>query len=147
MGFFDLFKRLKDRKSKNTITVAKKREPTPEELLINKMWDLWAEEKLPSPVADLMLYQAEVNNGGHDQFFENASNTEEDNLPEIVETLCSVLGDTLKANLQKAYKAYLELYDDEDALCEIYEECDSVFYENEGEVEALLKEYARTMQV
>ena len=51
------------------------------------------------------------------------------------------------ANLQKAYKAFTELYDDEDALSEIYEECDNVFYDNEGEVEALLKEYARTMQV
>ena len=134
MSFFDLFKK-------------KKKEQPIEELQWNKMWDLWAEEEAESPYAELMLYEAEVNNGGHDQFFENASNSEDDELPRIVETLCSILGDTLKANLQKAYKAFTELYDDEDALCEIYEECDNVFYDNEGEVEALLKEYARTMQV
>lgn len=134
MSFFDLFKK-------------KKKEQPIEELQWNKMWDLWMDEEAVSPYAELMLYEAEVNNGGHDQFFENASNSEDDELPRIVETLCSILGDTLKANLQKAYKAFTELYDDEDALSEIYEECDNVFYDNEGEVEALLKEYARTMQV
>ena len=139
MSFFDMFKRKKLSK---------------EELQWNKMWDLWMDEEAASPYAELMLYEAEVNNGGHDQFFENANNDiEDDVLPSIVETLCSVLGDTLKENLMKAYNAYTELSadlddpDNEDALCKILDECDNVFYENEGEVEALLKEYAKTLTV
>lgn len=37
----------------------------------NKMWDLWVEERIESPYAELMTYQSEVNNGGHDQYFSN----------------------------------------------------------------------------
>ena len=35
----------------------------------DKMLDLWVEGAAESPYAELMTYQAEVNNGGHDQYF------------------------------------------------------------------------------
>lgn len=145
MGFFDFFKRLKDRKDKNTITVArrnseKKRELTPEELLINKMWDLWAEEKLPSPVADLMLYQAEVNNGGHDQFFFNLDNSLDDNaLAKTMAALRSVLTGGLLDNLERAYAAFKSYDDDEDGTAKIEDECDDYYYDHEDEINLLLE--------
>lgn len=140
MGFFDLFKKLKDRKSKNTITVAKKREPTPEELLINKMWDLWAEDKLPSPVADLMLYQAEVNNGGHDQFFFNLDNsTDGDALAKAMAALRSVLTGGLLDNLERAYAAFRSYDENEDEAAKIEDECDDYYYEHEDEINLLLE--------
>ena len=40
----------------------------------NKMWELWAEEQADAPYAQLMTYQSEINNGGHDQYFTNAEN-------------------------------------------------------------------------
>ena len=146
MGFFDLFKKIKDKKSKNTITVTKgsggnkKRELSPEELLVNRMWDLWSEEKLPSPVADLMLYQAEVNNGGHDQFFFNLDNsTDDDALEKAVAALRSVLTGGLLANFEKAYAAFKSYDEDEDKSAEIEGECDDYYYEHEDEINLLLE--------
>ena len=60
MGFFDIFKR-------------KKAAPTTDQKL-NKMWDLWADDKLDLPCAKLMKYESEVNNGGHSQYFFNVAN-------------------------------------------------------------------------
>jgi len=39
----------------------------------NKMWELWSDEQVSSPYAELMTYQSEVENGGHDQFFYNST--------------------------------------------------------------------------
>lgn len=56
MGVFRFFKK-------------NKAEPTDEQKKWNKMWDLWAEGRADSPYAELMTYQSEINNGGHDQYF------------------------------------------------------------------------------
>ena len=61
MGLFDFFKK-------------KKVELTEEQLKWNKMWELWAEEKVASPYSELMTYQSEINNGGHSQYFTNIKN-------------------------------------------------------------------------
>ena len=45
-----------------------------EQLQWNKMWDLWVEGEVDSPYAELMEYQSQVNNGGHDQYFINVDN-------------------------------------------------------------------------
>ena len=60
MGLFDFFKK------KKTETGL-----TDEQLRWNKIWDLWAEGKAKSPYSELMTYDGEVNNGGHDQYFFN----------------------------------------------------------------------------
>ncbi len=72
MGFFDFFK---SKKKKNQEPVVRKL--TNDELKWNKMWELWTEEKIPSPYNELMTYNSEVNNGGHAQFFDNIENRED----------------------------------------------------------------------
>ena len=127
MSFFNLFKK-------------KKKEQPIEELKWNKMWDLWAEEKASSPYAELMTYESEINNGGHMQFFDNVSNTSD--LPQVISVLYTILNGVLKQNLVTAYNAYLEYEgndDQEDKLNEILDDCDNVFYENESEIEQILK--------
>lgn len=132
MSFFNLFKK-------------KKKEQPIEELKWNKMWDLWSEEKASSPYAELMTYESEINNGGHMQFFDNVSNT--DDLPQTISILYTVLDGILKQNLENAYRAYSEHQKDEDTLDEVLNECDNVFYEHESEIENILKEYARTIKI
>ena len=61
MGLFDIFK--------------KKVELTEEQQKWNKIWDLWMEKKAENPYAELMTYQSEVNNGGHDQYFTHFENS------------------------------------------------------------------------
>lgn len=134
MGLFDVFKK-------------KEVELTREELQWNKMWDLWTEEKAESPYAELMTYQSEVNNGGHDQYFLNVENT--GNLEKEMSALEQILSARLKENLKKAYQAYLVLEeneDDEDAE-EILEQCDDTFWENEEEINQALEKYASKMQL
>ena len=135
MGLFDVFKK-------------KEVELTKEELQWNKMWDLWTEEKADSPYAELMTYQSEINNGGHMQFFDNVSNTSD--LPQVISVLYIILNGVLKQNLVTAYNAYLEYEgndNQEDKLDEILDDCDNVFYENESEIEQILKGYAATIDL
>ena len=129
MGLFDLFKK-------------KKVELTEEQLKWNKMWDLWTDGEAESPYAELMTYQSEINNGGHDQYFTNVENT--GNLGKEMSALDQILPAKLKDNLNKAYKAYLilEKKDEDEEAEETLEQCDDVFYENEEEINRLLEEYA-----
>lgn len=134
MGLFDLFKK-------------KKPQLTEEQLKWNKMWELWTEEKVESPYKELMTYQSEVNNGGHDQYFTNVENSGD--LQKDTSALEQILSSKLKKNLQKAYKAYLVLEEKEDdeKAEEILEQCDDVFYENEEEINHMLEEYASKMEL
>ena len=129
MGLFDIFKK-------------KKVELTEEQLKWNKMWELWTEEKVASPYAELMTYQSEINNGGHDQYFTNIENTSD--LNKEISALEQILSAELKNNLNKAYKAYLilEKKEEDEEAEETLEQCDDVFYENEEEINRLLEEYA-----
>ena len=124
------------------MTFEKKKQLTEEQLKWNKMWELWAEEKITSPYAELMTYQSEINNGGHDQYFTNVENTGD--LNKDIAALEQILSSELKDNLNKAYKAYLilEENDEDEEAEEVLEQCDGVFYENEEEINRLLEEYA-----
>ena len=129
MGLFDIFKKTKV-------------ELTEEQLKWNKMWELWTEEKVDSPYAELMTYQSEINNGGHDQYFTNVENISD--LNKEISALEQILSAELKNNLNKAYKAYLilEKKEEDEEAEETLEQCDDVFYENEEEINRLLEEYA-----
>lgn len=134
MGVFDFF-----RKDKVELSDEQKK--------WNKMWELWVEGQADSPYAELMTYQSEINNGGHDQYFFNIGNT--DDLQKEVAVLDGILSAKLKSNLQDAYEAYLVLDEKEaDEKAEkIMEQCDDVFYENEEEINCILKEYADIIQL
>lgn len=129
MGLFDLFK------TKNT-------DLTEEQRKWNKMWDMWVEGQVDSPYAELMTYQSEINNGGHDQYFTNVENTGD--LQKEIMVLRNVLSPKLNENLKKAYEAYviLEEKDEDEQAEEALSQCDDVFYENEDEVNCILEEYA-----
>ena len=120
----------------------KKVELTEDQKKWNKMWELWAEGETESPYTELMTYQGEINNGGHDQYFTNVENTGD--LQKDMTALETILSEKLKNNLRKAYQAYLEIKEKEDDECaeEIMEQCDDVFYENEEEINHILEEYA-----
>ena len=134
MGLFDFLKK-------------KKVELTEEQQKWNKMWDLWVEGKVDSPYAEMMTYQSEINNGGHDQYFVNVENTGD--LQKEMSALEKILSPKLNNNLQKAYEAYLVLEEnEEDEKAEgVLEQCDDVFYENEEEINRLLKEYATRIEI
>ena len=133
MGLFALFKK-------------KQGKLTEEQQKWNKMWDLWSEEKADSPYAQLMTYQSEVNNGGHHQYFTNVENTAD--LQNEMSVLEMILPVKHKDNLQKAYKAYLVLKEKEDERAEeVLEQCDDVFYENETELNCILEEYAKKIEL
>ena len=134
MGLFDFLKK-------------KEVKLTDEQKKWNKMWELWTEGEVDSPYAELMTYQSEINNGGHDQYFLNVENTGD--LKKEMSALETVLSAKLKNNLQKAYKAYLVLEEKEDdeTAEEIMEQCDDVFYENEEEINHMLEEYSAKIEL
>lgn len=134
MGLLDVFKK-------------KKVKLTKEQLKWNKMWELWTEERVKSPYAELMTYQSEINNGGHSQYFCNVENVSD--LQKEMSELQIILTPILSENLKKAYKAYLileENEEDENAE-EILEQCDDIVYENEEQINHLLEEYANELEI
>lgn len=131
--FFEFFK-----KKRTTITE--------KELKMNKIWELWAEDHVVSPYAELMTYQSEVNNGGHAQYFNNVLNSK--NIQKELSSLQTVLPIQLKGILKKAYFAYLALEENDDEQAEeILKQCDSAFYENEEKINRLLEEYTEKMKL
>ncbi len=135
---FDLFKR----KKKDTVVDIALSE---DDEKWNKMWDMWVNGEIPSPYNELMTYQSEINNGGHSQYFLNTENTED--VSTIMASLSSILPQLLKENLKTAYKAALLLDKDEEneEAEEILEECDNVFYENEEEINFILKAFCKEL--
>lgn len=133
MGILGLFKK-------------KKVKLTDEQLKWNKMWELWIDEKVPSPYAELMTYQSEINNGGHAQYFFNLSSICD--LQKEMATLETILPSQLKETLKTAYSAFLALEESDDKKTEeILEQSDNSFYKNEKEINRILQEYADTIEL
>ena len=134
MGVFGFFKK-------------RKRELSHEQKKWNKMWELWAENRADTPYAEVMTYQSEVNNGGHNQYFLNVEQTGD--LQAEISILENVLSEELRSNLLTAYDAYQMLADKEsDEEWEaILEGCDNVFFKNEEEINRILKEYASKIEL
>ena len=119
----------------------KKTNPPAEEEKLDKLWDLWEKNAVKSPYAQLMTYEAEVNNGGHSQYFFNLANCGD--LKAEVDAIRPILPALLQDNLQRGYDAFAA----QDDICdedndELFEECDNIFYENEHLIIAVLKAYA-----
>ena len=134
MGVFSFFK-----KSKVELTDEQKK--------WNKMWDLWAEGRADSPYAELMTYQSEINNGGHDQYFFNIENS--GNLQKEMTVLKTVLPAKLRDNLQNAYDAYLKLTNEEsdEQAGTILSQYDDEFYKVEEDINRILREYASQIEL
>ena len=132
MGLFDIFK-----KKKATLTTDQK---------LDKMWDLWADNKLELPCAKLMKYESEVNNGGHSQYFFNIANSAD--LAAEVEAVLSMLPEPLRENLARGYTAFSAQDDISDVVNdEIFEECDDVFYEHEQLIIDIIYEAAKNFTI
>ena len=134
MGVFSFFK-----KSKVELTDEQKK--------WNKMWDLWVEGRTDSPYSELMTYQSEINNGGHDQYFFNIENS--GNLQKEMAVLKTVLPAELRDNLQNAYDAYLKLTNEEsdEQAGTILSQYDDEFYKVEEDINRILREYASQIEL
>lgn len=134
MGIMSFFKKNKHGKSE-------------EENKLDRLWKLWAQDQAGHPYGDLMTYQAEVNNGGHHQYFSNVEETGD--LSAAMAALESVLSEALQSNLRTAYEAYLKFEEDEDdeEAAETLEQCDEAFYAGEAEVNRKLTEYAAKLEL
>lgn len=125
----------------------KKPELTVEEQRWNALWEQWMNGEAPSPLAEIMTYQSEVNNGGHDQYFFNVSNTGD--LHKALAVLAEALPEVHAQNLKRAHDAYSvsEEQDDTEQAEAILEQCDTVFYEHEEELNSILKAYAAQIEL
>ena len=134
MGVFSFFKK-------------RKVELTDEQKKWNKMWDLWAEGRTDSPYSELMTYQSEINNGGHDQYFFNIENS--GNLQKEMAVLKTVLPAKQRDNLQNAYDAYLKLTNEEsdEQAGTILSQYDDEFYKGEEDINRILREYASQIEL
>lgn len=133
MGFFNIFKK-------------KKGQPLTTGQKLDKMWELWGEDKLDSPCAKLMKYESEVNNGGHSQYFFNVANCGD--LAVEVEAVLSMLHDPLRENLARGYAVFSEQDDISDDVNDgLFEECDDVFYEHEQDIIDMIYEAAKNFTV
>ena len=131
MGIFDIFKK------KTALTTDQK---------LDKMWDLWAVDKLDLPCAKLMKYESEVNNGGHSQYFYNVANCGD--LAAEVEAVLSMLPEPLRENLARGYAAFSEQDDiSDDVNDELFEEFDDIFYEHEQLIIDIIYETAKNFTV
>lgn len=120
---------------------------TKEQQKLDQIWSLWEEGQADSPYAELMTYQSEVGNGGHNQYFYNMENIGD--LKKEMAALNTILPIELKNNLDKAYEVYLLLKEKEgdEKSKEILEQCDDVIYENEETLNYILREYANKIEL
>ncbi len=129
MGFFDFFKN-------------KKVELTKEQIKLNKLWELWAEDKVASPYSELMTYQKGIKNGGHYQYFAKIENVSD--IQKEMSQLEKILPSFLIANLRVAHYAYVKFKENNN---DKYSErnllrCDNDFFHNEEIVNNILETYA-----
>ena len=136
--FFDIFKRNKNHADRSE-------EMTQSDLKWNKMWEMWSNGNIDSPYDELMNYHGEVYNGGHYQYFLNTENNGD--VQNEMSALESVLPSRLYNNLRVAFGAYLELERDENADQNemILRKCDEFFYENEDEINGILRNYSEQL--
>ncbi|MBP3936942.1 MAG: hypothetical protein IK954_05095 [Clostridia bacterium] len=128
MGFFDIFKK-------------KKEKPLTAEERWNRIWELWEIGDLLPPLKNLLTYESEVNNGGHSQYFFNIANCGE--LAAEVEAVLSILPQPLYENLSRGYAAFSAQNDiSDDVNDELFEECDNIFYKHEQLIIDIIQEAA-----
>lgn len=125
----------------------KKVELTEEELKWNKMWDLWADDKLEEPISSLLTYDGAIQGEGHYCFFDNLD--EEKEIKKVMKNLKKILSDEMYANLEAAYENYKKLEESDEDCCDEdgLPPYDVFYYEHEEEVQNILKEYASKIEL
>ncbi len=116
------------------------------------MWALWEQGDIPSPYSELLLYDDEMQNGGHLQFFLNLG-YRQSNLFAVLAALRELLPPEHAENLQRAHRAFRSLgldEDDDNAVAAALEAdplgaYDDFYYENDKAILDLLEEYAKTL--
>ena len=139
MGLIDIFKIFKVKKSKAKGEHGGLYGEDAERY--NRMWDRWAEGKIGSPYADLMTYQAEVNNGGHMQLFDNLESRGA--LEKSISELYKILPVNHKKNLKIAYDAYKKCGDNYEKCAPTLDRCDDFYYENEEPINKILENFSQ----
>ena len=107
----------------------------------NLMWTLWEQGKINSPYKELLTYQSEINNGGHDQYFFNLSNN--GTIEKDLKVLYNILPKKLKKNLKEAYLKYCNRCNEENDF--LLEEYDDIFYINEKMIDDILEDYSNKL--
>lgn len=129
MGLFSIFKKKKQKVQEFSI----------EDQKWNKLWELWANDEVESPYAELMEYLNGVNNGGHYCHLGNIADNSD--LEKYVYNIMSILPEPLKSNLELAYKTFIKSPDDlSDEDVKILDDCDTCYYQNEELITNLIKE-------
>lgn len=140
MGFFDIFRRKRTPKNEAESSIPL------ETRKWNKMWEMWRDDRIPSPYRELMTYQTDMEKGGYNYYF--AQRAAERRVAPSVEAVLSLLGDTdSAASMSDAYAAY-EKYAgiDEDELKRILDECDYIYFDSKEEITEILKGYADSIE-
>ena len=112
----------------------------------NAMWDLWIDDQVDAPYAQLMYYQSEVSNGGHGQYFSNCE--ENGDLKKEMAALKTILPVKNRFYLWLAYRAYRSCAKKENAVAELLTLwCDIVVDMDEARLNGILEEYAEKLEV
>lgn len=137
MRFFDIFKKKKAKLTGVQLELTR----------VQKLCDLHAEGKLASPYAELLVFQGQVENGGHYQYFDNLKET--GNLHTQMSALEQILPPKFIENLKKAYEAYLVLQKnpDDEAAENITTQTDDWFYANEEEIDRILMDHSASIGI
>lgn len=117
----------------------------------NKMIDLWSDNELNDPIKDVITYDAEVQNGGHLQFFENC----QDEMEALIISLKKQLPEEMYNNLKQAYELHkekklnIETVDDyvNEAQLGDFDKFDKFYYNNEKKINKIMQEYASTLDL
>ena len=113
-----------------------------------KMWVLWMNEKMPSPYQEILSYENEVRNGSHLQYFQYFEKEENYKEADFLFVSKSLEGTVLKPIFDTAYKAFIELKNDENTTAEKkLKDCDIVFSKKRNEIEAYLETIAITVDL
>lgn len=131
MGWHALFK------SRKPLTLQQKK--------WNRLWQLWQQNQVSEPYAQIMEYDSQVNNGGHSQYFFNTDNCSD--VHREAGVLLQALPEPLKENFRRAYASFCAQAD----VCEedeaLLSHCDQVFYDKEHLLLRMLEAYAETIEL
>ena len=110
---------------------------TPEERKWRKMWQMWLDEAIETPYAELMTYFDAMDGGGHFQYFEDLRTKK--HIKKNISALSNILPAELLQNLKNAYNLFLTSAQPSE---ECFIEYDDFYFDNIEKVGSVLEEYS-----